>query len=238
MRLECLFQQVIQTAPGRSEWDTRTALQGLFEIFNLVGRTELKSELLKELERHKATLNRLRQVPGLDLETLDALLTELAHANSELRNPDGPSLESIRRHGFLTTVRRRSTLPGGACTFDLPALHHWLQQDSSTRTRDLEKWLLPFEPMRRAVNLILRLIRNSAFPRNEIAVEGFFQKALDSSAANQMVRVILPAELPMFPEISGGKHRFSIRFMEQSDLTRRANQVTEDVSFQLICCVF
>lgn len=238
MRLECLFSQVTQTATGQSEWDSRTALQGLFEIFNLTGRNEIKSELLKELERHSTNLNRLRQTPVVDLETLDAVLAELAQAISYLRDLSGPSLRDIRQDGFLSTVQRRSNLPGGTCVFDLPALHHWLQQDSYTRTRDLENWLQPLEPIRRAVGLILRLVRNSAMPREEIAVQGFFQKALDSSAPNQIIRVILPAGLPIFPEISAGRHRFSIRFMEQPDLTKRASQVTEDTRFQLVCCVF
>jgi cell division protein ZapD len=237
MRLECLFQQVIQTAQGRSEWDSRAALQGLFEIFNLTSRSELKAELLKELERHAVILNRLRPMPGVDMETLDAILAELSQTIDQFRDPSAPSLEIFRQHDFLNTVRNRSALPGGACTFDLPTLQHWLQQDGAARTQDLENWLLPFEPMGRAVNLILRLIRYSALPQNEIAVRGFFQKALDSRASNQMVRVILPAESAVFPEISTGRHRFSIRFMEQTDLTKRPSQCTEDISFQLVCCI-
>jgi cell division protein ZapD len=237
MRLECLFQQVLQAALGDSEWDSRAALQGIFEIFDLASRAELKAELLKELERHSATLNRFRQVPGIDLETLDAILAELTQVSGTLRDPRGLSLETIRRHGFLSTVRRRSTLPAGTCPFDLPVLQYWLQKESAARSEDLQSWLLAFEPMRRAVNLILELIRGSAVPRPEIAVQGFFQKVLDSSAPSQMVRVILPGDSSVFPEISGGRQRFSVRFMAQPDLIKRPHQCTEDISFQLVCCV-
>lgn len=237
MRLECLFQQVIQNAPGQSEWNSRMALQGLFEIFNLTSRAELKSELIKELERHAATLTRLRPMPGVDVERLDAILVEIGDTGNQLRDPNGLSLETIRQHGFLSTVRQRSSLPGGSCTFDLPALHHWLQQDSLSRTEDLESWLLPFEPMCGAVNLILQLIRSSALPEDEVAEQGFFQKALDNGSPNQMVRVMLPMGSEVFPEISGGRHRFAIRFMEQPDLTMRAKPCSEDIPFQLVCCV-
>jgi cell division protein ZapD len=138
---------VIQTAQGRSEWDSRSALQGLFEIFNLTSRSELKAELLKELERHSVILNRLRPMPGVDMKTLDAILAELSQAIDQLRDPSAPSLEIFRQHDFLNTVRNRSALPGGSCTFDLPPLQHWLQQDDAARTQDLENWLLPFEPI-------------------------------------------------------------------------------------------
>jgi len=236
MRLEFLFRQVIQTAPGPSEWDSRTALQGLFEILNLTSRTELKAELLKELERHLATLNRFREMPGVDPDTLNAILVEIAQASTQLRDLGGPSLEAVRKHDFLSTIRQRSNISGGACTFDLPALHHWLQQDEAARARDLECWLQPFQSLLEAVNLILRLVRASALPRQETAIKGFFQKALNSSAPTQMVRVILPAGLAVFPEISGGRHRFSIRFMEQPDLAKRASQCNEDIDFKLVCC--
>jgi cell division protein ZapD len=91
--------------------------------------------------------------------------------------------------------------------------------------------------MQASVRLILRLVRTSDIPGDEVAVGGFYQKALDSSAPSQMVRIFLPIESEFFPEISGGKHRFSIRFMQQSDPNQRASQTTEDIPFQLACCI-
>jgi cell division protein ZapD len=39
-----------------------------------------------------------------------------------------------------------------------------------------------------------------------------------------------------YPEISAGKHRFSIRFMVNEDPSKRAEQYKEDVSFKLRMC--
>ena len=47
LRLEFLFQQIEYATAGSSVWDSRLALQGLFDILDLTGRNELKSELLK-----------------------------------------------------------------------------------------------------------------------------------------------------------------------------------------------
>ena len=53
----------------------------------------------------------------------------------------------------------------------------------------------------------------------------------------QMVRVELASGLPVFPEISGHKHRFSIRFLEVGE-SERPTQTSRDVDFMLTCCVF
>ena len=48
----------------------------------------------------------------------------------------------------------------------------------------------------------------------------------------------VPPELRVFPEISAGKHRFTIRFLERGTLDERAHQTARDISFQLVLCQF
>jgi len=236
LRLEFLFRQAHHAAGGHSVWDSRMALQGLFDILALTGRNEFKGELLKELDRHAATLNRLRQTPGIHEETLDHILTAIGTAIGRIHSLDTLTLDAVRQTDFLSAIHKRSHVPGGTCRFDLPALHHWLQQDCSVRNQHLQEWLAPFAPMQEAVGLILHLIRDSASRYLETAIQGFFQRALDSSAPNQLIRVWLHPGEVFFPEISGGRHRFTVRFLEQPDPNRRASQSTADVPFELACC--
>ncbi len=42
LRLEFLFQQVTHAVAGHSSWDSRAALQGLFDLLALTGRNEFK----------------------------------------------------------------------------------------------------------------------------------------------------------------------------------------------------
>lgn len=237
LRLEFLFDQLAHAMAGDSIWDTRAALHSLFEILNLLGRNELKAELLKELDRHTTTLNRLRPTPGVNPRTLGTVLDEIGAVVERLHGLDNQHFEELRQNDFLNTIRQRSTIPGGTCRFDLPALHNWLQRSPEQRSPSLEDWLAPFRPMEDAVRLILRLIRTSADASDEIARNGFFQKPLDSAAPSQIVRVLLPGGTQVYPEISGGRHRFSIRFMHQPDPNRRAQPLAEDVAFRLMCCV-
>jgi len=237
LRLEFLLQQIHHALAGSSTWSSRVALQGLFDILAVTGRNEFKKELLKELERHAATLGRLRQSPGINVTVLSAVLTEISEVIDQIHRPNNLALDTVRQSEFLGAIQNRIQIPGGACQFDLPALHHWLQQSPEIRNRDLQGWLAPFMPMQNAVFLILRLIRNSTTSQPEKAIRGFFQRGLETSAPNQLIRVWLPLDDPRFPEISGGQHRFTIRFLEQPDLHHRATPISEDIMFDLACCV-
>ena len=52
-----------------------------------------------------------------------------------------------------------------------------------------------------------------------------------------MIRVSIDVDGLVFPEISAGKHRFTVRFMELENTEDRPVQTTRDIPFQLSCCV-
>ena len=56
LRLEFLFSQAAQHLHDDSQWGSRNTLTSLLDILSIFGRTDLKTEVLKELERHTATL--------------------------------------------------------------------------------------------------------------------------------------------------------------------------------------
>jgi cell division protein ZapD len=51
-----------------------------------------------------------------------------------------------------------------------------------------------------------------------------------------LVRVLLPASGGMYPEISAGQHRFTIRFVRWRGVDDRPAQVNQDVRFELAIC--
>jgi cell division protein ZapD len=190
---------------------------------------------MKELERQAGYLERLAENPHVDKSRLDAVLDEmdvLIDRLHSIRNQD----TDIRSNEFLSSIKQRSAIAGGCCDFDVPIYHFWLSQPEEKRTLDLQQWLEPFDTIRQSVTLIMRLIRDSGQISQEIAESGFFQKSLDSNSTCQMLRVTLPPESPCFAEISGGKHRLSIRFMTPS-FSERPNQTDQDIPFKLTCCM-
>ena len=237
LRLEFLFKQARHFLHGQSVWESRSSVSTLLEIYALFSRADLKGELLKELERHSGLLVRLERSPGVDGQRLRSVLDELAEIGERLQANPGQIGAHLKDNEFLATVRQRSAIPGGTCDFDLPVYHNWLQRPPEARVADMEEWMSGFEPAQQAVTAMLRLIRHSATPSRETATAGGFQMNLPANLPCQMIRVAVPAEVPCFPEVSGGKHRFTIRFLEQQGFAARPTQLAQELDFELVICV-
>jgi cell division protein ZapD len=237
LRLEHLFLQVDHFRPQSDQWSNRAAVDGLLSIISIFSRADLKTEILKELERHTSNLERVRQQPGVDMQALGQVLDDLEQAIHQVYRLNGQIARQLRSNEFLTTILQRSSIPGGNCNFDLPQYHHWLNQPHEIRQQQMSEWLHELLPVREAVVLLLNLVRHSNLPTRELAENGFFQRVLESSAPAQMVRVSLPHNSSIFTEISGNKHRFSIRFLKAMD-SGKPTQSNQNVEFLLTACIF
>ncbi len=236
LRLEFLFAQAAQHLHDDSQWGSRNTLTSLLDMLSIFGRTDLKTEVLKELERHAAALGRLASNPDVDSNRLKKTLEELSTLGKKLHASSGPIAADLKTHEFLSGIQQRLAIPGGTCDFDLPGFHFWLQQPAQQRTRDLAGWLQRFEAVAGAIQLILRLVRESAVLKPVVAEGGFFQKTLDANHPCQLVRVAVAREIPYYAEISGGRHRFTVRFMRAADGDGHVRQANESIAFQLGCC--
>ncbi|MCI0401840.1 MAG: cell division protein ZapD [Gammaproteobacteria bacterium] len=237
LRLEHLFGIVTHTLNGPSEWDSRAALAGLIDIADLLSRSDVKTELIKELERNAATLTRLDQNPGVDDERLQAVLGKVNALLQTLRQNSCYPGQQLRQDELTIAIKQRSAIPGGTCNFDIPAYYHWLHKPVQERVADLNGWLSDLTVVHQGIDLALQMIRNSATPTRETAINGFFQAPIDPNVTCQMIRVVLPSISECFPEVSGGKHRFSVRFLEQPTTASRPVQTDKAVEFELHCCI-
>lgn len=236
LRLEFLFLRVDHALQKNSETNNRECIENLLDILSVFERSDLKSEIIKELERLLNNLSALENTPGVDRQTLDNLLAELDQMLDSLVVNKNAIGQGLRDNDFLYSIRQRSSIPGGTCDFDLPSYHFWLQHtDDETRQQQLKAWFAEFEQMRKAIDTSLNLIRQSTGFHKVMAEAGFYQQSLDSNQPNQLIRIQLAKTLPFYPEISGGKHRFTVRMM-QFDINRRSQQVEDNIEFSLSCC--
>lgn len=238
LRLSHLFEQLQFFLPLEGAWQSRAAMSALLDISALLSRTDIKSEIIKELERHIGKLARIRQTPGVDMERLGNILDELEEKLVQLHRTEGQLGQDIRENEFLKSIMQRSSIPGGNCAFDLPQYHYWLRQTADERIQQLQQWSSKLAGLQQAVTLIVNLVRNSTTPSDEIANQGFFQKTLDAQMPVQLIRVTLPQDAGLFAEISGGKHRFTVRFLQFTSDNQRPAQTYEDIPFRLTTCVF
>ncbi|RZU97925.1 cell division protein ZapD [Spiribacter vilamensis] len=237
LRLEFLFNNLRFGIEGDSKWHTRMAVDALLDITALLSRSDVRSELQKELERILASLEKLQARPEVDERRLEPVLAECRDIARQLREaPTGiPSV--VRNNEFLTTIEQRAGVPGGTCAFDLPGYHLWLESEVSQRRALLEQWHGAFRLMDQGTALVIRLLRDSADPVNEVASGGSFQATLDRATPYQMLRVKIPRSMHCYPEVSGSRHFCNIRFLQQPTQGERPNQADDDVAFILERCV-
>src|SRR5690606_27933370 len=84
MRLEHLFAGARHHAAGDDPWESRAALVALLEILAILGRGDVRSDALREMERQAQALARLRARPGIDTARLDHILQSLDKVGKQL----------------------------------------------------------------------------------------------------------------------------------------------------------
>lgn len=235
LRLEHLFKQINDTSEHPTTWASRSALHSLLKVLNVIDRPDLKTKLSKALYQHASILTQFERSPQVDSEKLRGLLDELDEVIDKLYATSGRIGGTLYENDFLSNVRSHMQNPGGPCNFSIPSYQLWLNQPADKRTNDLKLWTTEFELLEKAVTLLLQLTRQFSKPETKTAIDGFFQQSLDSNSKGELVRVILDADKNLFPEISVGKHRLSLRFYEAS-INSKAKQTHQDVEFKLLFC--
>lgn len=237
MRMEMLMQrfQYHVSADAKPE-NTVAALQLLLELYNLSVRLDIKSDILKEIDRLGQAVRSLAQQGGGDVAATDAALETLNHHSDAICQQRGQLSQHLKNHMFFNALRQRSSLPGGLNGFDIPLFHYWQEQPLQVRLDDLQEWVAPYQPVNAAICDILAIIRRFGERREEVAKEGFFQSTLELRKPYQMVVVELPDKADCYPEISAGRQRFTLRFVNADMLAERGKQINKDVKFYLTLC--
>ncbi len=235
LRLEHLFDRLGQLIPRDEPVDHHYALATIFEIMDVASRADLKSDLLKELERHKAQLNAYRGNPSISEPALDEIVARIDHAFNALNQLAGKAGHSLTGNEWLMSIRSRISIPGGTCEFDLPAYYAWQKLEAPRRRADLMQWISTLMPLAEALSVLLGLLRDSGVPHKVVAPAGQYQQSLPAGRTYQLLRVRLNRSEPLVPEISGHRLMVSVRLMRQ-DAEGRLKPSTADTSFELTLC--
>jgi cell division protein ZapD len=236
LRLDFLYQQALFHQERTDAWSTRAAVGALLEILAITARGDVRSDVLKELERQISAMSDFQSRPGVDGGRLRSVLANLGRLRSDLASAGALLLQPLRDSEFLSAIKHRSAIPGGTCEFDLPDFFHWLNRPYEARLADFDQWMSGIRPLCDAVTELLWITRQTARSRREVAAGGIYHLALDRDTPTSLVRVTLPAGSLLYPEISGSHHRCSLRFLSWSGAASRPVQTTDDVPFTLAVC--
>jgi cell division protein ZapD len=235
LRLEQLFTRLDLLSTRSDAIDHHFALATMFEIMDVAARADLKSDLLKELERHKAQFQSYRGNPHVSEAALDEVVGRIDQAFQALNAVAGKAGQALSSNDWLTSVRSRISIPGGTCSFDLPGYYAWQQHPAARRQADLARWLGTLQPLADALRLLLGLLRDSGVPHRVVAQAGQYQQSLPQGRTYQLLRLRMDTELDIVPEITGHRLMVSVRLM-RADADGRLRPLAQDVDFDLALC--
>ncbi|MBG6079534.1 cell division protein ZapD [Rubrivivax gelatinosus] len=235
LRLEHLFDRLGQLVARDAPVDHHFALATIFEIMDVASRADLKSDLLKELERHRAQLQSYRGNPHISEAALDQIVGRIDHAFDGLNQLQGKAGQALQSNDWLMGIRSRIGIPGGTCEFDLPSYYAWQQLDPAKRRADLMGWIGTLSPMAEALQVLLGLLRDSGAPQRVVAAGGQYQQSLPAGRTYQLMRVRLDGADGLVPEMTGHRLMVGVRLM-RPDADGRLRLAAEDRDFELTLC--
>ena len=128
LRLEYLYRQLVFHVDRESEWASRAAVASLLDIIAILSRGDVRSDIIKELERQIDVFDRYQDLPDIDEGRLGGVLRNLQVLRKDIAAVGPGYLISVRENEFLNSIKHRSAIPGGTCEFDLPDYSHWLRR--------------------------------------------------------------------------------------------------------------
>lgn len=235
LRLEHLFNR-LATLVGRDDaLDHHFALHTLFEMIDVASRADMKSDVLKDLDRQKSILNGYRGNPAISERALDQVVGQIEGCFVQLSQAVGKTGHALTENDWLMSLRSRISIPGGTCEFDLPAYFEWQHQPAEVRREALIGWCNSVQPLADAVALLLRLLRDTGMPQKVMAIGGQFQQNLPQTKTFQLLRLRIPFELGLIPEISGNRLMVAVRLVRLG-ADNRLHTANEDAGFELTLC--
>ena len=235
LRLEQLFDRVFSLIEDTEVIEHHFALTTMFEIMDVGARADLKSDVMKDLERQKQTLMGYRGNPAIESDALEQLIERMQMCFDGLNAVPGRAGQALTEIDWLMGVRSRAAIPGGTCEFDLPAYFAWKHRPAALRQQDLRNWIQTLRPLAASIRLLLNLLRQSGTPQKVSVVGGQYQQSLQQGRTSQLVRVALDREAELIPEISGNRLVLSIRLLRMGDDTR-LHASGQDATLEITLC--
>ncbi|KGT88354.1 hypothetical protein NG99_21610 [Erwinia typographi] len=229
LRIEFLIGQLESSRTITDNLGALTFFRNAAELLDVFERGELRTEIVKELEKQQQKLRAWADVPGVDMALILTLSDKLKACSSVLMA--APRMgQLIREDRLIGLVRQRLSIPGGCCSFDLPTLHIWLHIGQEQRDAQVAVWMESLTPIKNALTQILDLVRQSGGFRHQTSLNGFFQ---DNAEGAELLRLQLSLDDSLYPQVSGHKSRYAIRFLP---LDSERGEVPARLDFELACC--
>ena len=235
MRIEFLFSRLkyfVSNLDGN--WQTRTVIHTLLEIYSILSRTDVRREVLADLDRYIMQMQRFQSAPDADNNMVNNILEDLDLIKNKVMDIGTDYLLKLREDEFIASLLHRHTLPGGKAEFDMPKYKFFLESDKKYVALQINKWIDIVKPICEGIDKLMWIIRESNEPIATVAVGGQYNHQIERRTQISLVRIITN-DSDVYPEISGGRHLIAVRFCKL-DKDGSYAQFEDSVEFKISLC--
>ena len=230
IKIEFLLNKIYYFKGKDDKGENYTALLALCELYEILSRSDIKSELIREIETQNTYLQKVKKVPQADSSKLNSVLEKQDQLLKLIYSIEVNYLDHLERDILFKTILKNSFTQLQPASVDF-----WLSRDILNRETQINLWLEPLIFIKRSIDFILEVIRKSGRFEDRMAEKGFFTEKQDSSKNVLLIRVTLTSDLYYYPQISVGKQRLTIMFMTKDDKNNLV-PYQEDLNFILTTC--
>ena len=233
LKIEYLFDRIYCFKNKEDKRESYTALMALNELYEILSRSDIKSELIREVETHNTYFKKIKdsQSSNTDLSKLNSVIEKQELLLELLYNVESNYLEYLDNDVLCKTIFKNcfSTLQPSCVEF-------WLTRDVILRETQIDLWLEPLLFIKKTIDFILNVIRKSGNFNDKLAEKGFYIEKLNPIKNILLIRITLTSDLYYYPLISVGKQRLNIMFMSKDDKNNLVRH-KDDVQFILTTCI-
>jgi cell division protein ZapD len=238
LRIEEIYQKFEHQLKNTHDYFEFSCFNTLFEIVQLVSRSDLKIDFLQELERQEKKQSVLLDHQGLKEGQLDPkeIISMIQVARKKLENIDVKPGFNFNNNLFLEEVKKRISSPGGLLDVDFPSFRNWsIQKTRKSKLEDFKTWAQPLMVFRDAASVILLILRNQCQVESIKAKEGKHQQTIDPLKTYDLIRLELENALNIYPEISANKYTVNV-FFNQLNEELKKEPVKANLEFKYNIC--
>jgi len=238
LRIEEIYQKFEHQLKNTHDYFEFSCFNTLFEIVQLVSRSDFKIDFLQELERQEKKQSVLLDHQGLKEGQIDPkeIISMIQVARKKLENIDVKPGFNFNNNLFLEEVKKRISSPGGLLDVDFPNFRNWsIQKTRKSKLEDFKTWAQPLMVFKDAASVILLILRYQCQVESIKAKEGKHQQTIDPLKTFDLIRLELENALNIYPEISANKYTVNV-FFNQLNKELKKEPVKSNLEFKYSIC--
>ena len=223
LRLEEIFMKAEMQLASRMKNTGYDLFETLFNLMASASRSDIKVELIQELERQRCKIVKLKKIKK-NIE----LLKDIKKLRGMLQRSSIKSGFYFGSDKFLQEIKARSDSPFGILSTDFPEMQYWLhiQTPESRRVFFRDKFS-PFIPIKKTIICLNNILRGNVIMQSQVAKDGRYEVKLDSAQKNDLVVVELLKAPGLIPAISSNKYALNINFSSIKKLLLETKKTTK-----------